>query len=168
VSKKVIKIDVTDITAVDSIAATIRSLKEYATWLKNKTRELTERLAWLGTAEAARRFGAAMYDGVNDVRVSARPIPNGWEIVAEGQSVAFIEFGAGVYHNTDGSYPDRPAGLAPIGTYGQGHGSQRAWYFKDSTGEFMRTHGNPAAMGMWYAREEVIAHIAEIAREVFG
>ena len=37
--------------------------------------------------------------------VDVEPIDGGYAIVAKGQAVAFIEFGAGVYHNPSEPYP---------------------------------------------------------------
>ena len=155
--------------SVDSIENAIKEVTAYRDSIALKANELTEKLAEIGVEEASVRFTTASYDGVNDSSVSIEPIANGYAILAEGNAVAFIEFGAGVYHNPGEPYPNpRPSGIVGIGEYGKGHGKRKAWGFRDGTGELVITHGNPAAMPMWHAGEEMRRNILRIAREVFG
>lgn len=152
-----------------SVQAAIQQMNELKAWIERKTRELNERLAMVAVNEAASRFGNAIYDGTNDVTLTAEPTANGWQIVAEGQAVFFIEFGAGVYYNGTEPYPEpRPEGIVGIGEYGKGFGKRKAWGFYSEDGELVITHGNPAAMPMFYAKEEVITQLNEIARQVFA
>ena len=152
-----------------SIDRAIKELKAYRDSLDRLKDQLLEELANIGVREASVRFTTAMYDGVNDSDVTLEPIENGYQIVATGQAVAFIEFGAGVYHNTGEPYPNpRPAGIVGIGEYGKGYGKRQAWGFKNESDELVITHGNPAAMPMWYASEEMRNSILKIARRVFG
>jgi hypothetical protein len=147
----------------------IAELKAYRNSLDAKTDKLLEKLAYIGVKEASVRFTTAMYDGVNDSSVTLEPIKDGYCIKAEGKAVAFIEFGAGVYHNSGEPYPNpRPDGIVGIGEYGKGHGKRQAWGFKDESGELVITHGNPAAMPMWYASEEMRNAIKETFVKVFG
>lgn len=150
-----------------SIDKAIKELKSYEAWVKRKTAELTERLATLGAMEATVRFSRAYYDGKKDVSVSVEPIPNGWKIVASGQDVCFIEFGAGVYFNGSEPYPDRPKGIAGIGEFGQGKGKQNTWGYYSDSGDLVLTHGTPAAMPMLHASRVMEQEIRRIAREVF-
>lgn len=151
-----------------SIDKTIKELKAYEAWVKQKTAELTERLATIGAMEATVRFSRAYYDGNKDVSVSVEPIPNGWKIVASGESVFFIEMGSGVYYNGSEPYPERPAGVAGIGEYGHGKGKQNTWGYYDDSGDLVLTHGTPAAMPMLHASRVMEQEIRRIAREVFG
>lgn len=151
------------------LEAAIREVTAFRNSLKVKADRLIERLAEIGVREASVRFTTAMYDGTNDTSVTLETISNGYAIVAEGQAVAFIEFGSGVYHNTGEPYPNaRPEGIVGIGEYGKGYGKRQAWGYRDESGEVVVTHGNPAAMPMWYASEEMRNNIAKIAQEVFG
>lgn len=155
--------------SIDSIDNAIAELKAFRDSLDKKKDKLLEELANIGVKEASVRFTTAMYDGINDSSVSLETTTGGYAIVAKGRAVAFIEFGAGVYHNSGEPYPDpRPEGIVGIGEYGKGHGKRQAWGFKDDSGELVITHGNPAAMPMWYASEEMRSNILKIAREVFG
>ena len=114
------------------------------------------------------RFSRSFYDGEKDVSVSVEPIENGWKIVASGQAVCFIEFGAGVYFNGAEPYPEpRPSGVVGIGEYGQGKGKRDMWGYYDSGGNLVLTHGTPAAMPMHHAGRVMEQEIDRIAREVF-
>ena len=155
--------------STSSIKDAIKELKSFRDSIDAKKDELLEKLANIGVREASVRFTTAIYDGVNDSSVTLETIPDGYCIVAEGTAVAFIEFGAGVYHNPGEPYPKpRPSGIVGIGEYGKGLGKRQAWGFKDDSGKLVITHGNPAAMPMWYASEEMRNNILKIAREVFG
>ena len=155
--------------SVDSIDNAIKELKAFRDSLDGKKDKLLEELANIGVKEASVRFTTAMYDGVNDSSVTLETTNGGYVIKAEGHAVAFIEFGAGVYHNPGEPYPNpRPAGIVGIGEYGKGYGKRQAWGFRDESGELVITHGTPAAMPMWYASEEMRSAILKTFKEVFG
>ena len=155
--------------SASSIDNAIKELKAFRDSIDRKKDKLLEKLAYIGVKEASVRFTTAIYDGVNDSSVTLETIAGGYCIKAEGKAVAFIEFGAGVYHNSGEPYPkSRPDGIVGIGQYGKGLGKRQAWGFKDDSGELVITHGNPAAMPMWYASEEMRQNILKIAKEVFG
>ena len=152
-----------------SIDQAIKEIKAYRDSLENKKQQLLEELTNIGVYEATVRFNTAMYDGTNDTDVTLESIENGYRIKAKGTAVFFIEFGAGVHYNPSEPYPkSRPEGIVGIGEYGKGYGKRQAWGFKDENGELVITHGNPAAMPMWYASEEMRNSILKIARRVFG
>ena len=155
----------------------IREVEQYKQELLRKEKSLLEKLAMIGVQEASVRFTTALYDGVNDVTVSLDSTGKGYSIIADGNAVAFIEFGTGVYHNTSEPYPNpRPEGIVGIGEYGQGKGKRRAWFYKGEPGTngevqkngVVKTRGSPANMPMWYASEEMRRSILQIAGEVFG
>ena len=151
------------------IKRAIKELKAYKQEFLKKEKRLIEGLAEIGLKEASVRFTTAMYDGTNDVSVKLDETNNGYVIIAEGQAVAFIEFGAGVYHNTSEPYPNpRPQGIVGIGEYGKGYGKRKAWGYKDENDELIITRGNPAAMPMWYASEEMKNSVLKVVKEVFG
>lgn len=160
-----------------SINQAMRELEKYKQSLLDKEKRLLEALANIGVREASIRFTTAMYDGVNDSSVTLEQTSTGYSIIANGEAVAFIEFGTGVYHNTSEPYPNpRPEGIVGIGEYGKGRGKRRAWYYKGNAGTsgevqkngVVKTRGNPAQMPMWCATEEMRRSILQIAREVFG
>ena len=164
-AKKVIRMSLSS----RSIQSAIKEVKSFQKSLDDKLDKLLEELAKIGVKEASVRFTTAMYDGINDSSVTLEPVAGGYSIVAQGRAVAFIEFGAGVYHNTGEPYPNpRPEGIVGIGEYGKGYGKRQAWGYRDMDGELVVTRGNPAAMPMWYASEEIRDSIKEIFMEVFG
>ena len=165
VAKRVITMSLSS----DSIESAIKELKAFRDSLDAKKYQLAEELTKIGLREASIRFTTAMYDGVNDSNVTAELTHFGYRIVAEGKAVAFIEFGAGVYHNTGEPYPDpRPEGIVGIGEYGKGYGKRPAWGFRNEDGELVITRGTPAAMPMWYASEEMRNSVLKKFKEVFG
>ena len=152
----------------EDINRAIKDLKRFKKEFLEREKRLLEGLAEIGLKEASVRFTTAMYDGTNDVSVKLDETNKGYVIVAEGQAVAFIEFGAGVYHNTSEPYPNpRPSGIVGIGEYGQGKGKQKAWGYKNENDEVVITRGNPAAMPMWYASEEIKNSVLKVVKEVF-
>ena len=147
----------------------IQELKRFKQEFLEREKRLIEGLAEIGIKEASVRFTTAMYDGVNDVSVHLDKTNNGYVIVAEGKAVAFIEFGAGVYHNGSEPYPNpRPNGIVGIGEYGEGHGKRKAWGYLDENEELVITRGNPAAMPMWYASEEIKNSVLKVVKEAFS
>ena len=92
--------------STESIDNAIAQLRAYRNTLDAKKDKLLKRLGEIGVREASVRFTTAMYDGVNDSSVSLEANKDGYAIIAEGHAVAFIEFGAGVYHNSGEPYPD--------------------------------------------------------------
>ena len=147
----------------------IKDLKQYKAEFLEREKRLIEGLAEIGLKEASVRFTTAMYDGTNDVSVRLDGKNNRYVIVAEGEAVAFIEFGAGVYHNTGEPYPNpRPEGIVGIGEYGKGKGKRKAWGYLDDNNEVVITRGNPAAMPIWYASEEIKSSVLRVVKEVFG
>ena len=151
-----------------SIEQAVNELKAYKQEFLEKEKRLLEGLAKIGLKEASVRFTTAMYDGTNDVSVHLDETNKGYVVVAEGKAVAFIEFGAGVYHNGSEPYPNpRPTGVVGIGEYGKGYGKRKAWGYLDENQELVITRGNPAAMPMWYASEEIKNAVLKVAREVF-
>lgn len=174
--KKIISIGLNE----KDIDRAIKEINEYKQKLLSKCERFTERLALIGVKEASIRFTTAMYDGINDVTVELDDSNSGnckYRIVADGEAVAFIEFGSGVYHNPSEPYPNpRPSGIVGIGEYGKGRGKRKAWFYKGEAGTngevqkngVVKTRGNPASMPMWYASEEMKNSITQIAREVFG
>lgn len=163
-----------------SIESAIGELRAYQVWVAQKTDELSEALSRVGIFEASYRFSGAMYDGYNDVYVeTSKDAPGVYTITAHGTAVAFIEFGAGVYHNSSNSYPlPKPEGIVGIGEYGRGHGKWNGWCYRIENGlgtdgwdlghGWVFTRGNPQAMPMYYASKEMQDKVLTVAREVFG
>lgn len=143
-------------------------LKEYQRWQNDKAKELIERLAMLGASVASIRFSRAVYAGMRDAAVSVVAIQNGYAVKADGESVLFIEFGAGITYGT--GHPEASDfGMGP-GTYpdGKGHWNDpNGWYLPKSAGGG-HTYGNPPAMPMYEARKQIEQELPIIVKEVFS
>ena len=149
-----------------SIEEAIRWVEQYEKWVSEKSKLLSEKLAEVGLNEARIRFEAA---APGEITTSVERTQNGWKIVASGDSVCFIEFGAGVYYNSNSDYPlQKPQGIVGIGEYGKGKGKRNAWGYYDDNHNLVITHGTPASMPMYFAGKKMEQEISRIAKEVFG
>ena len=148
-----------------SIDSAIKEIRKYKAWVLEKEKELRQRLAMLGASVASIRFSTAIYNGTNDVTVRVEDDGSTATIYAEGESVAFIEFGSGAKHGY-GHPQAGEFGVGP-GTYPDGKGNwdnPKGWYIPG--GE--HTYGNPPAMAMVAARDTIAEQVMIIAREVFN
>lgn len=147
----------------------LKALDEYEREMNRKAQELVTRLAQEGMEIARFTFDIAAYDGVKDVTVYIEPRGElRTAVVAVGQSVLFLEFGAGYLLGY--GHPE-PMGFGP-GTYpGRGHwDNPNGWYLpkavQEATG-IEHSVGNAPSMGMYNAEKELEQRIQEIAAEVF-
>ena len=147
-----------------SIGKAVKELKKYQKWVTTKETELRQRLAMRGATVASIQFSRAIYSGSNDVTVRVDNTGSVAVIYAEGEAVAFIEFGAGATYGY-GHPQAGEFGVGP-GTYPDGKGhwdNPKGWWF----GSGQHTYGNPPAMAMWSAVQEIAENVTEIAKEVF-
>ena len=144
-----------------------KAVREYKQWQKEKTDELTRRLAMLGATTASLRFSRAIYTGPKDAVITVEEIDNGYVVKAEGECVLFVEFGSGIKYGS-GLPENAEYGMGP-GTYpnGKGHWDDpHGWYLpKDKGGG--HTYGNPPTMAMYDARKTIEQDLVRIVREVF-
>lgn len=158
---KVIRMELSN----QSIGDAIRELRRYNAWIAQKEFELRKRLAELGADVAEVRFAGATYDGTNDVTVRIDTTGPVAVIYAEGQAVAFIEFGAGAKFG----YGHPMAGQLGVGpgTYPDGKGhwdNSNGWYYEHG----QKSYGNAPAQAMYSAVQEITENVTRIAREVFS
>lgn len=151
-----------------SITDALEQVQKYKKDFVVKEQEFVRRLAEIGVRVAQAGFSMADYDGINDVSVSMVRTGDGYSVIASGEAVGFIEFGTGVknpeWDNTDMDYTP-----PKHGTYGKGQGANaHGWYFKQNDGAKARhTYGNVPAEAMRTARDEIVARVTQIAREVW-
>ena len=148
----------------DSIGDAVKAVRKYAKWVTKKEAELRTRLAALGANVASIEFAGAMYTGTNDVTVRVDNTGSVAVIYAEGEAVAFIEFGTGATHGY-GHPQAAQFGVGP-GTYpdGKGHWDDpNGWWYAGK-----HTYGNVPAMAMYKAVQEIAEKVTEIAKEVFA
>lgn len=156
-----------------------RKIQEYKATLNKKAQEFAKALGDKGLDVAKVRFANAEYAGSNDVSCRVEQNGNTCTIIAEGKSVAFIEFGTGAHHNGYGG--ELPPGVGAHGSYGKGQGANRRWYYYgesgnagtpvkqvDGKGQLNYTSGNEPAMAMWGAVEEMASQVEATLREVWN
>ena len=152
-----------------SVATALEQVQQYKKDFLAKKKEFVRRLAEIGVRVAQSGFSVADYDGINDVSVSMVKSPNGYSVVASGETVGFIEFGTGVkYQEWDNTGMDYTP--PKHGTYGKGQGANPGhWWFKQNDGARARhTYGNQPAEAMRTARDEMVERVTQIAREVWN
>lgn len=151
-----------------SINSAIRELNKYKAWIHTKEEELRIRLATLGATVASIQFSRAIYNGTNDVTVRVDDTGSVAVIYAEGESVAFIEFGSGEKYGY-GHPQAAEFGVGPgtwsEGPEGKGHwNNPKGWWYAPG----QHSHGNPPAMAMVSARDKIVEELTVIAKEVFS
>ena len=153
---------------VASIDNAIREIKEYQAFIKRKTTEFVERLANEGAIRALMSYDGAYYRGPKDVDVNVEDRgDNTFAIVANGETVLILEFGAGVTYGY-GHPQAGQFGYGPTTYPGQKHAADpKGWWLPKEAGGG-HTFGNAPSMSMYKAGKEVRERCAEIAREVFG
>lgn len=159
---KTIKIDLTE----GSIDKAIQELNDYAKDLDRRAKLLCERLASYGATGASIGFARAVYTGDKDFDITVEETENGYRILAEGETVLFLEFGAGVRYGYGHPKADE-LGYGP-GTYpGKGHWNDpNGWWLPKEKGGG-HTYGNPPNMPMYNTAKEIEGEILRVAREVF-
>ncbi len=161
-----------------SINAAIKEIEAYRNRLARIEESICFELSRIGMQEASVRFSTAQYDGTNDSSVTIEQTQSGYNVVASGKVVAFIEFGTGVHHNSGSSYPiAKPSGIVGIGEYGKKQGKKDKWQYKgepgtngtvSSDGRVVTTHGNPAQMPMYHALTAMQDEVERIVKEAFA
>ena len=152
----------------ENVKSAIKEVRKYSAWVKKKEAELRMRLASLGATVASIEFSRAVYNGTNDVSVRVDNTGSVAVIYAEGESVAFIEFGSGARYGYGHPKADEH-GMGPgtwsDGDEGKGHwDSTRGWWY----GHGEHSYGNPPAMAMYKAVQAMTEDITRIAKEVFA
>lgn len=163
----------------DSIDRAIRELEQYKQDFLRKVDLFREKVAERLASEAESGFSGAIVDdifkrsgGVRyasvDVSVDNRGAVT--VVIAKGEDAVWVEFGAGVYHNTSPGTSPHPSGAElgfTIGDYGNGNGKRNTWGFYED-GQLRVTRGTPAKMPMYHAMRTVCNELSEIAKEVFS
>ena len=160
-----------------------KDIQKYKTDFEEKVHKFRERLSKEIKDLAQSMFNSSMVDDIvsgygtsrtADVKVDYTSTGDITIIVAEGEDAIWVEFGAGVYHNTPVGSSPHPEGSKlgyTIGGYGKGLGKGNTWGYYTNPDEktgLVLTHGTPATMPMYNAMKTVLAKSVSIAREVFG
>lgn len=158
---KTIRIGLTE----QSINRGIKEVQRYKEWVMRKEKLLRTELAAVGATVASLQFSRAIYNGSNDVTVRVDDTGSVAVIYAEGESVAFIEFGSGAKYGY-GHPQAGELGVGP-GTYPDGKGhwdNPKGWWY----GHGQHSYGNPPAMAMYDAVQKMTEELTRIARQVFS
>lgn len=162
----------------DGVNEALKGVRAKQKWLKRKTDELAKRLADMGATYAQFDFDHAQYSGNTDVAIEVKKVgTNAYKVTANGESVLFVEFGAGIRHGY--GHPE-PGEYGP-GTYpGKGHWNDpRGWWYetddpsaatktsKRSGKSWVHTYGNAPAAPMYNAVKTLKEELQDIVREVF-
>ena len=152
-----------------SIDDIINGLEAYKISLKAKADALVKALAEAGCEAVSVTYAGTHYVGPRDENVTVEERGEGrYAIVASGETVLFVEFGAGVY--LGGGHPD-PMGYGP-GTYpGNGHWDDpNGWYLPKSAAgsRGVHTYGNVPSAAMYHTAKSLRAMVEQAARGVFG
>lgn len=160
----------------NSIDNAVRMVTDYRNSLDDKVKTLLVRLAGIGLPIIDSGFASAEYDGDKGVITSGVTYnDNGATIYVTGEKVAFIEFGTGITYQPYSNSEIR-AKVPPRGSYGKGFGNRSGWVYEGDVGtnglllydNKVFTRGNPPAERVLTARNEIIAQVITIAREVFN
>lgn len=150
-------------SSLDAAIKRVNELKRAErTRLDNACKAAAEKLM----QRAQEYFNGAWYDDVGrgerreaDVDVTVEKTENGYKVVARGESVVWVEFGAGIYHNGAVGQSPHPRGNElgfTIGGYGKGHGKQTSWGYYNADGELVITKGTEAQMPLYRAFLELL------------
>lgn len=145
--------------SVTGISRAIKTVEQLAN-LQEKCAELAKRLCEIGEPIIRQVHG-------NPTEVWTEPSDNGYKIVAEGEDVLFIEFGAGnAAGSTAGLYDDVPSVVRP-GSWSETHAKQYVmygnWWFGGQA--YVEVVPTPA---FYYAYEYMVQNLPTVAKEVFG
>ena len=154
----------------ESLNAAVAELNKYALWVERKTDELRSRLATLGATSVSLGFSRAVYNGTNDVSVRVDSTGSVAVIYAEGEAVAFIEFGSGKRygygHPLAGKFGVGPGTWSMDESKGgkKQWANPKGWYYGDG----LHSYGNPPARVFEKAVRDIAENVTRIAREVFS
>ena len=171
---KTIHIDIGD---PDSVKAAIAELKEVRAEWNRKANLLCETVAAMLSDEIENNYSAIPFsDDIKDISShQATPRLPMYAVYAKGNTViveenggevAFIEFGAGAYHNSSGRQnplADKVSFDTAIGSFGLGNGNKKYWFIAHNK----ISCGTPAYMPIYNAIEAIKPQIPTIARGIF-
>lgn len=152
-----------------TIDKAIDALESYKKSLQQKQRKMLDRIADVASESTQAGFNGATYDGDYSVSVFKEFEDDATVyVVADGEAVAFIEFGTGAVFPD--SHPNATEDWMQHGAWSlspQGKGlwdSEDGWYYAHGK----KTRGNPANMCLYNAARDAESQVARIAKEVFG
>lgn len=158
-----------------SIGRAIDVLEQYRKSLDEKCMEICRRLADFGVSRASFGFATVEYTGERNIEdIKAVKTANGYEVVANGETILFLEFGAGITygsgHPQAGEFGMGP-GTYPNPKYRMVNGEKvynwenpKGWYIPG--GE--HTFGNRPSKAMYNTAIDMREEVERVAKDVFG
>ena len=136
-----------------------------AKYIREKLNEFTERI----TAEVGKPAAEGAY-GTSAVQLWLEKIPRGFKLVANGEAVGFLEFGAGTMADKNHPFADEaPFEVAP-GSWSQSYGSgqfipyrHESWVFGGRVYRYVIPR-----RGLYEAHKAMQNDIIRVAKEVFS
>ncbi len=150
-----------------SLDDAIKYVRAYQRSLPKRINAMCKHLADLGATKISldytRAVNAAV--GMKPIEVTVQKRDKGYAIVASGESVMFVEFGAGARYGY-GHPQAAEFGMGP-GTYpsDKGHWNDpKGWWLPAEAGGG-HTYGNPPSMAMYQTAKDLKAEVLRIAKE---
>ena len=168
---KTVHVDVFDKSSLEKAIDELNAVKQE--W-QRKGNLCAEMIAAVLADEIQRNLDAiTMTDDLKDIK-SHQPVDSisakqayaqGNRVYIKGKEIVFVEFGAGIYHN---SGVDNPLSQSvqfdtSIGSYGKGQGNKKYWFVAHN----LISCGTPAYMPIYNAIEAVKPQIPTLVRQVF-
>lgn len=129
--------------------------------LDRKVKEIAERLCQIGEPIIRQVHGHHADD------IHTEPTGNGYKIIASGEDILFIEFGAGDAAGSENANYDAVPREAQPGTWSMNHAQMYSRYGFWAFGGHIYREVQPTP-AFYYAYEYMVQNIPRIAREVFG
>ena len=168
---KTIRIEAFDKQSVESAISELRQIKD--DW-KRKANVCSEMIAAALADEINTNLGGIPFtDDLKDIK-SHQPVPRntfassyaeGNRVYIKGQEIAFIEFGAGIYHNESSQnfLSDMVKFDTAIGSYGKGQGNKKYWFVAHN----LISYGTPMYAPIANAILSLEPQIPMMIRQVF-
>lgn len=168
---RTIRVDATSKDSINSAIAELQAIKkDWKNKAKKAEEEIAGKLAELITENLSQvEYVDSLYNVKTHEETKYLPMivaySKGNTVYISGEAVAFVEFGAGVYHNAVTSNPlsSMVQFDTAIGSYGKGHGTQESWWVVRN----IKSRGVPAYMPIYHAIETLKPMIPSIVRTIF-
>ena len=168
---KTVHIDAFDKSSVDKAIEEVKAVKKE--WQRKANLCCEAIAAMLADQIDANIEALPMTDDLVDVKTH-QPQPynsyglayaEGNRVYIKGREIAFVEFGAGIYHNQGVNNPLSEAVQfdTSIGSYGKGQGNQPYWFVAHN----LISRGTPAYMPIYRAMLAIEPEIPTIVRQIF-
>ena len=149
-----------DPTNPASIRRAERRFKAEKRRFEQKVDEFLAEIAELGRSEAESGYGGV-------ISVTVEPIANGYAIIASGEGIVFLEFGAGDTVNSGNIFAGQTGVDVRSGSYSETHAQQYStagfWLFGGV--KYTEVRPRNAMQGAW---DKVLSEWRDVAERVFS